>query len=264
MAENHQTTGSDYVPASSAGSAFGYTGDYVTKLARDGKIIGEKIGRRWFISLASLTDFVESKKIEKNNRSEAIRRERKEELRSNALQQVEKNYNEANESLLESDEGNRTIAFAQAALILVIGLVFGVGSYVAVDYERYDLQIAAVETSSLGFFEWLAVSVYEFISPGADSLVTYREDGWQGGTDSGVTLQETGQEGNYSGMVVAPTEEFNEEMVELVRDSFSDEVEVRIDRENPDTGIVVPQFREREGGEYRFLMVPFDLAGEGR
>ena len=57
-------------------------------------------------------------------------------------------------------------------------------------------------------------------------------------------------------IVVAPVENFSATAVDSVRDSFSDEVEVTVDPENADTGIVVPKFKDTRGEPYRFLMVP--------
>ena len=56
--------------------------------------------------------------------------------------------------------------------------------------------------------------------------------------------------------VVAPDELFTSTTIDSIRDSFSDQVEVTIDPNNPDTGIITPEFKEGKGEPYRFLMVP--------
>jgi hypothetical protein len=41
-----------------------------------------------------------------------------------------------------------------------------------------------------------------------------------------------------------------------IQGSFSDEVSVSIDPHNPDTGIIIPHFKDTDGEEYRYLIVP--------
>jgi len=51
----------EFVPARDAGRIFGYTRDYVARLARQKKIKGRQIGCQWFVdpeSLASMDIFI--------------------------------------------------------------------------------------------------------------------------------------------------------------------------------------------------------------
>ncbi len=72
-------TNTAYIPASDAGRIFGYTSDYVARLAREKRVVGKRIGRQWFVDPQSLSSFVSGVSKQKILRSEAIRRERKEE-----------------------------------------------------------------------------------------------------------------------------------------------------------------------------------------
>ena len=56
------------------------------------------------------------------------------------------------------------------------------------------------------------------------------------------------------GLVVIPSTEKAEETIQKIKASFSDEV--RVTPEDESSGIIVPIFREREGQEYIYLMVP--------
>ena len=39
--------GKKFLSAKEAGAIFGYTGDYISKLAREGKVYAKRIGRAW-------------------------------------------------------------------------------------------------------------------------------------------------------------------------------------------------------------------------
>lgn len=63
--------------ASEAAKAFGYTGDYVARLARQGKIKAGRIGRQWFVDPTSLEYFVNRTQQSQKKRIKNIRLERK-------------------------------------------------------------------------------------------------------------------------------------------------------------------------------------------
>ena len=50
--------GKKYFPSSTLCTSFGYTSDYLGKLAREEKILGTLVGRQWFIEEASLKTFL--------------------------------------------------------------------------------------------------------------------------------------------------------------------------------------------------------------
>ncbi|MCA9365888.1 hypothetical protein KC723_03250, partial [Candidatus Kaiserbacteria bacterium] len=59
-----------------AAQAVGYSRDYITRLAREQKIIAAQISRQWFVNLGSLQSFVELVEIEKMARKNQLRAER--------------------------------------------------------------------------------------------------------------------------------------------------------------------------------------------
>jgi len=68
-----------YISAVEAGKQFGYTNDYVTRLAREKKIRASRSGRQWFVDVDSLRSFIaESEQFKKQN-SERVREERRKE-----------------------------------------------------------------------------------------------------------------------------------------------------------------------------------------
>ncbi|MPZ29568.1 MAG: hypothetical protein GEV13_00985 [Rhodospirillales bacterium] len=63
-----------------AGRRFGYTNDYVARLARHGKVRALRIGRGWFVDQDSLGQFVKQAEASKQQLAARIREERKLEL----------------------------------------------------------------------------------------------------------------------------------------------------------------------------------------
>ena len=56
------------------------------------------------------------------------------------------------------------------------------------------------------------------------------------------------------GMVVIPSQGKDEEIIQKIRTSFSDEVKVKPEDET--SGIIIPVFKEREGEKYLYILVP--------
>ena len=225
----------EYITAVLAGKKFGYTKDYFLMLAKQGKIEGQKVGNKWYINTASAEEFFTQSKKKKEQRSQAVRKERKLELKQNV-------------QVKEKQEKYKRAAVVETLVILIIGLSLGATGYIGTTGN-----IATVQEAEYGFFENIAVSVYNLFSPNTNTQiskaipVSAMED-----TSISATMGTT----THTSLVVAPNEVFTATTVESVRNSFADEVEISIDPNNPDTGVIVPIFKERKGEEYRFLMVP--------
>ncbi|MFA5744851.1 MAG: immunoglobulin-like domain-containing protein [Candidatus Paceibacterota bacterium] len=75
-----------------AGEIFGYSPDYLARLARSGKIVGKRIGHSWFIDKESLSLFLEQQGIHKVDYARALAREREIEYRKHrsVIHNVEK------------------------------------------------------------------------------------------------------------------------------------------------------------------------------
>lgn len=246
MSSSLTIEGKKYVTAVLAGKQFGYTKDYFLMLAKQGKIDGQKVGNRWYINPVSAELFFNEVKNRKKERSEKIRHERKIELKQHTRVE-QKKYVRA--------------ALAETLVIVVIGFSLGMSGYLGT-----VSQIAAVKSAEYGFFENLAVLVFEFFSP-SSTIVWEREFTTvaRGTANDSVAPGEpvVGIEVEsitHTSLVVAPEEIFTETKVESVRSAFSDEVQVSVDPDNPDTGVITPIFKEREGEPYRFLMVPIPSA----
>ena len=68
--------GKKYLSASEAAKRFGYTSDYVSKLAREGKVNAQKIDRAWFVDGESLLAFIAEGKRREFERRDELKRDR--------------------------------------------------------------------------------------------------------------------------------------------------------------------------------------------
>ncbi len=254
MSETLSLSGHEYIPATAAGKRFGYTSDYITMLARQGHIEATKVGHQWFVIESSVQDFINHKTKEKDARANALRAERKAELTQYQKAQVEE--------VTEAKQKHHLVALMETLVILVIGLSLGASGYVM---TTPDAQTASLSSTSYSAVERLALSLYTFVS-GSEKTVTYTAETTnptpiQNGASAAVSVA-LGTT-THTTLIVAPNEVMTATTVESIRDSFSDDVAISVDPEHPDTGIIVPQFREKEGEAYRFLLVPLETGSTG-
>ena len=79
MSKHITLNNNTYVSAKSAGTAVGYTSDYVGKLCRNGDIACEKVGRSWYVDTTSLQRFVQQQLQAKELQRRELAQERKQE-----------------------------------------------------------------------------------------------------------------------------------------------------------------------------------------
>lgn len=65
-----------FVTAKEAAAFVSYSPDYVSRLAREGKVLAEQRGRQWFVSLDSLKQFSQQQEAEQRARKEELREAR--------------------------------------------------------------------------------------------------------------------------------------------------------------------------------------------
>ena len=269
---------SDYIPAGEAGRMFGYTADYVTRLAREGKVAAQRLGKQWLVNADSLASFVASSSKNKELRSDRIRRERqlervqfqKKVIRAKALPSPYV-------PVFVSDSIElRVQALLMSFFALFAGGFLGIFLYTTPLERTADAvvalgaidsavvlesatdaaeHVAAVATTIDSFFSHthdalrsLAIGVYMFahMSSRESASLTYE------GTPA-VDLR-GGAAPVSEGMVVLPGDASRAE-IESVKTSFSDEVVVTPEGDGG-TGMVQPVFRSRAGDQYRYVLVP--------
>lgn len=228
----------EYLPAGEVGKHFGYTRDYILTLTREEKIDGKKIGHRWYVNLESATAFFESAKVEREARRQVVSQERKAELRS---------------SLYAQPTHRPSNALLETAAILAIGLIVGTSGYIGTGALNQQAAVGGGDS----FLKEIAVAFYDFISPQPVITTTVSTLPTTSG-DSNTVSTSFDQLGTttYTTLVVGDGEVLTTSTISSIRDSFSDEVSVSIDPHNPDTGIIIPYFKNGNGEEYRYLIVP--------
>ena len=82
---DHSPDQKKYLSVKEAAQLVGYTSDYVTRLLRDGKVIGVRSGRTWEVDIDSLKTFALEAEAQKARRQEELRRERLEEKKMQML-----------------------------------------------------------------------------------------------------------------------------------------------------------------------------------
>lgn len=65
-----------FMPAKDAAKLVDYSSDYVSRLAREGKVVAEQRNRQWYVSVDSLKLFVLQQKEEQRERQRLLREER--------------------------------------------------------------------------------------------------------------------------------------------------------------------------------------------
>lgn len=257
MSESLSISGTKYIPAAQAGKRFGYTKEYILLLAREGKIDAQRVGRRWYVEPVSVDTFFKRAHEVRKVRNDSIRKVRKAELANHEFTR---------------HAGHHKTALIQTLAILVIGLAIGTTGYLGTNVA----QPALVQEASASFFERLAVALYTFVVPesqqetetqltAAPSATATDNQEAQQITASSTSNQE--QEAltaaTFSSLVVAPEVVMSSTTVDSIRDSFSDEVTITMDDANPDTGVIVPRFKTRDGEAYRYLLVPVRSGNDG-
>lgn len=113
-------------------TAVSYSGDYVTRLAREGKIFAKLVGRQWFVDLDSLRTYESNSRIEQVLKS----RHMSEDLRKE--HQVRESVNAKLLFRIEKAQSTHKKAMLTAVCVLMFGLSFG---YMAYDSSPYSQRI---------------------------------------------------------------------------------------------------------------------------
>lgn len=236
----------NYIPAGKVGKHFGYTRDYILMLARDGRIDGMKVGHRWYVNLESAENYFSLAKEIREERKQVIRAERRAELKAHVAQ-------------------NKTVRHTalplELAALAIALIVIGVAGFSSTFNLASNSEVALTAAADASFLERIAVSVYNFISP-EPQVVQHEEDVTFTVQDQSQAYTQVESDHNVASktvktsIVVGPGEVLTTTRAESIAESFSDEVSVSIDPHNPDAGIIIPHFKDADGEEYRYLIVP--------
>lgn len=224
----------DLLPADQAGKSVGYSGDYVSKLCREGTISCSKVGRVWHAHVESLKQFEElqAAKIEEKK------------LSLTEIRRKEYQNKQRTRKALELITGKSFVTFfaEQGILKSLFIALFAIATVYGSIQLQHNILITTVvsETSSI------IATVYD-IGRSPEVQVANTMDSIARADDS--SLKDTAL-----GMVVLPSS--NSGNIKDIKDSFSDEVV--LSQQDSTTGVITPIFKNTTGGEYLYLMVPVD------
>lgn len=244
----------EHISAVDAAKQFGYTNDYITRLAREKKIIAKRVGREWHVSPDSIRDFVAASASAKRAYAEKLREERRKErelaLQVHAQQVASQNENElasvAEIPVLSVRLRPRAAVLAHAGAVLAglalfVGTAWGGYVHVAPQMQQAGVFAALRE---------LAMRVYSFGDEPENKNVPLKSgDEYK---ETAAVVDSATQ--NNSGMVVVPKE--GADAREIAR-QFSDEVHVLPEGDGT-SGVITPAFKNTSSTSYRYLMVPMN------
>ena len=256
MSSSIQFQGKQYLSSKEAGSISGYTNDYISRLAREGKIDATRVGTQWFVEPKSLDAFLQNALKVREARKEMLRAERKKERTTFALPGTPVL---ARAMSMPSPLSARPFDFSgehsaahQTALLAVLS-----GVALATIFVLLPTTISSQNTASLvsGVQRLGSVASLNFELPYFSVLEDMISLRWFGGLFA-VTEVPASQSaaGDLEGIVVMPSTT-PEKTLAAVRNSFSDNVEVSLDKGGR-SGVIKPVFKEGVGNTYRFVMVP--------
>lgn len=123
MSTSIEIDGVNLIPVKDATDLVSYSKDYISRLAREGKVVASQVGRQWFVDAVSLKNFAESASLEEEARKVELSAERKRELQ--AKEKVD-NLESFASSLTRR---HRLEALGVSIATLCLGLVVGVSAY---------------------------------------------------------------------------------------------------------------------------------------
>lgn len=260
-----------YLPAVDAGKLFGYTNDYIARLAREQKVLAKRIGHQWFVDPESVSAFAAEAASRKQERAEELRRIRKQERLSNtattmvtardipAVSNPEIAYVRTTPDfasdlgVLKKDGSYRMSAILQSGCVVGAGVVLGALLFLVGNGQGFPTYAEIARTVPL---KEVAYTIYHrgqsAGGPSGGQLAAVA--GGIGETEEEVSddFLEGNQDDAKTGVVLFDEGVYDEASL---RDSFSDEVSIEIDVDGRG-GILRPIFRSPTDESYRFLMVP--------
>lgn len=240
MSSALEIDGRSLSPIREAAQSTTYSRDYITRLAREGKITASYVGRQWFIDVDSLKRYAEHVALEQEVRKEQLRAERKRERQLRAAAEQQHTLH------LARVQAVPTRAIAATAAVLCFGLLVGVSTYHVVT----PLLSGAIATS-----ESLPSSQTAALAPRAEAVPAVTPVGDQTAAAPLPTVASAAQRplgDAAAGVFLLPATGGEVDVPAL----FSDVVEVR--RAPNGTAMVVPvdAAGEQIGREVPFVVVP--------
>ena len=242
----------DHISAVEAARQFGYTNDYIARLARERRVAGKRVGREWYVDIKSLEAFISESQESKKLFRERLRIERQQE-RANTTRPVSVQKAAATPSpalAVTPMRAPRAAVLAKAGMVLCASVLIGGAFYTT------GTEVARARSQQAGVFDVLREVATKFYTMGNGSVTESKTTSTQGVSGEGVVQGDAKQDGGVrEGMVVVPPSDKRTD--EEIARSFSDEVRIERDAHGIG-GVITPVFTHSSGTGYRYLMVPLE------
>lgn len=242
MSKPLNISGEKFAAPQALAKRFGYSNAYIVLLAREGKVKARKVGNRWYIESTSVERFFKKTGTVKELRAEQMRKDRIAELKTHERTRLKR--------------GAHTRALVETLVILVLGISIGAMGYLGT--TTTTPQSASALEGSAPVLERIALTLSSFLAP--QSTEPTRKGIMTGVSTSSISAPKLSATPKTS-LVVGPATVMTTSTVESIRGVFSDDVSVSVSPNDPDTGVIIPHFRSRNGETYRFVMVPVFSSG---
>lgn len=256
MSQQLRVNGKQYLQSNELASTFGYSADYLGKLAREEKILGTQIGRQWFIEPESLKTFLHKTEIQKQIRKEELSLKRKAEHLSHQQNSVMK---------VESRELG-AVALAQALAVVMCGGLIGILGFASLEA---GLQVADVRA---GASESLALIGESVLPLGASVAPAGLEGQLAASSDARIlpssdpveapliftNLPEFPERTSLPVTASSTEEGVKTQQHDALRSQFSDEIDIFVDSEG--NQFILPIFRNDAVPQDQFLVVPVNAS----
>lgn len=240
MVQNLIISGKEYLPSAELAQHFGYTADYVSRLAREGKIAATTVDRKWFVDKDSLDEFRQLASLGKDVRSTELKKQRKVERLMHSQKEKVKNHGHVSHvhiALVES-----VVVFMCGVFVVLLGWT-AVGSDIGFEELTVGLEKSYMH-------------ITQKVVPNTNPLGVFAE--WSVATVPQRILTEEIVSENNTQELVSETVKTNIHDKSFV--GFSDEVDITFDADG--TGVVRPVFKNNQDGqEYQMLLAPANEGG---
>lgn len=274
MSVSVQFNGSTFLSSKEASRVFGYSSDYIARLARQEKITATRIGHQWFVEPTSLGKFLVDSSEETSSRLKKMSVERKLERSSfqeTATVSVAQTFENSVQNISQNSHAHAVSAFA-----IFTGFLIACVPYISVPSnanfnQNFISFYSTLEQTAFGlhqgFNQGLSISEIgnseaSIVTGGIVAANANDNDVNEIAQHSQNSHASHGDESGYSsgrlnGLVVFPDTLSASRTIEKIEKSFSDKVIVSEDKNNPHTGTIVPVFRdEKSSEEFRYVIVP--------
>ncbi len=263
MSKQITVNGRIFEPSATLAKRFGYSLDYVSRLAREEKVKATRVGRQWFVDAISLKNFVDEVALKKDQAREQLRQERKRELNDRVPKVTTEVTPPRHATMYKVESANLPLTHAHTTS----------SSVTDATWPSSDHQIFKVASATLGSFlvviagllSGIAINPSDFLAlvESESNRLTFLDAAQEHNTAGALGSWYRGGSAPETALPPAPDADtgvlvFDEDMtaaeIAKVRASFSDEVDVVY--ETDDSGIITPVFQDGRGDGYQFLMVP--------